>query len=965
MRRVVAVQSPHHGTALVNSPAMTPLAELATRWPRISALLDEALALPAAERALWLERLGNEPEELRDTLRRLLEAQPQVDTKDFLGTMPKLPEAAAQPPGAHEPSAGALVGPYRLVSELGQGGMGSVWRAERSDGQIKRQVALKLPHLTWAGGLAERMARERDILATLEHPNIARLYDAGVDQQGRPYLAMEFVEGQPIDVHCRERALPLRARIELLLQVCDAVAHAHARLVVHRDLKPSNILVTADGQVRLLDFGIAKLMEGDRAEETALTRLSGRALTLDYASPEQIRGEPLGTASDVYSLAVVAYELLTGNRPYRLKRGSAAELEEAIAGADPPLASDAAVEAAAKRQLRGDLDAILNKALKKRSEDRYATVTALAEDLRRHRDGHAVLARPDSRWYVARKFVARNRLPMAAAAAIFAALGIGLTVALWQTATARENLRRAAMALERESGVLTLQVETLSAVAAWDATTFAEPGSVSRMLQSKLAELEQRYRDRPYIQLSLLNAVAAQLPYFGDYEGALASWQRYLPLVRAHRGDAQQLLEGYIGASKALYFLQRWRDLEAVASEGLALTASDEGVTATRAELAHELRIALLIRGARDEARAVLEEHARAVEASEQSGHKVRWDNLLDRAQLELGCNDPEALRAATQAHAGYAAHPDSTLSQVGVSAILVGMAHGALGQLTQAEAALKTGVEHYEKFFSREHAESVRALGRLAQVIAAQGRYDQSRQMLAERRRIVEARPGPDTPAALRMLLAREFEVAVMHGDLEAAGRLIEPMRAGCAQAKSERDRGPGIVNEARWDQLSGRTEAASRGLATWLARVPPGLAVEPMVLRARAIRAETEIALGHHDQAAPMLEQLLQDMRRIGAVRTWGFRHALELAAVVGAAQGRANEAWAALTQAERDSEMAGVRAPSRVEQAESLARRAMVLRSADRAADVAAIERPLREALQNQHPASPRLAWLTGQP
>jgi serine/threonine-protein kinase len=285
--------------------------------------------------------------------------------------------------------------------------------------------------------LTERLARERDILASLEHAHIARLYDAGVDGKGRPYLAMEYVDGVAVDVYCRDQALPLRARIGLLLQVAAAVAHAHSRLVVHRDLKPGNILVTADGQVRLLDFGIAKLMEVDRTEATSLTHLSGRALTLDYASPEQIRSEPLGTASDVYSLAVVAYELLVGARPYRLKRSSAAELEEAITSIDPPLASDLAREPALRRQLKGDLDAILNKALKKDSSQRYATVEALADDLRRHLDQQPVLAQPDRLGYRASKFVSRHRFQVAAGVVAALALVAGAGVALWQAQHAR------------------------------------------------------------------------------------------------------------------------------------------------------------------------------------------------------------------------------------------------------------------------------------------------------------------------------------------------------------------------------------------------------------------------------------------------------------------------------------------------------------------------------------------------
>ena len=414
---------------------------LSLRWGEISALLDEALALPAGERDRWLQALPAAQSSLQNTLRELLASQAGVETGDFLRTLPRL--AAGPAAVADEPVAGLRVGPYRLLSLLGQGGMGSVWLAERADGQLKRSVALKLPRMAWGSAVAERLARERDILASLEHPYIARLYDAGVDAHGRPYFAMEWVQGQPIDVWCRERALPPAARITLLLQVCEAVAHAHARLVVHRDLKPGNILVTEQAQVRLLDFGIAKLMEGDRTEATALTRQAGHALTLDYASPEQIAGAPLGTASDVYSLGVVAFELLAGARPYRLKRGSAAELEEAIASAEPPRASDVAAGAVQQRALRGDLDAILDKALKKQPEQRYRGVIEFADDLRRHLHGEPVLARPVSRMYRLCKFVGRNGLAVGATAAVAATLVVAATVSLWQARVAQRQAQRA------------------------------------------------------------------------------------------------------------------------------------------------------------------------------------------------------------------------------------------------------------------------------------------------------------------------------------------------------------------------------------------------------------------------------------------------------------------------------------------------------------------------------------------
>jgi eukaryotic-like serine/threonine-protein kinase len=423
---------------------MADLQFLAEEWSVISRRLDEALSLVPAEREQWLDSLA-EPESIKATLRRLLSDAAGVETGDFLGTLPKLdldPEALENG-GADGGLVGTNVGPYRLLSQLGQGGMGTVWLAEREDGQPRRKVALKLPHMGWAPGLAERLARERDILASLEHPNIARLYDAGVDQRGRPYLALEYVDGTPIDLYCSAHDLALGPRLNLILQVAAAVAHAHTRLVVHRDLKPSNILVTASGEVRLLDFGIAKLLQEGGGEATELTHLAGRALTPDYASPEQIRGEPIGTASDVYSLGIVAYELVARARPYSFKGHGGAGLEEAMASVETPLASRAATSPALRRQLVGDIDAILNKALKKEAAERYPTVAAFADDLERHLAHSPVTARPDGLGYRARKFIVRHALQVGAGALVLTALSAGAGVALWQARTARSEAARA------------------------------------------------------------------------------------------------------------------------------------------------------------------------------------------------------------------------------------------------------------------------------------------------------------------------------------------------------------------------------------------------------------------------------------------------------------------------------------------------------------------------------------------
>ena len=430
-------------------------------WVEAFALLDVALELEPAGHAGWLAALRPDQARLRPLLQALLQAHAQAGSDGFLQTPASFVVAAragqtddaahagvaAVPAVPAEVAAQMRVGPYRLLREIGQGGMASVWLAERADGLLQRQVALKLPHMVWGeSALAERMARERNILASLTHPHIARLYDAGSAADGRPYLALEYVDGLPIHTYAAAHSLAVPARLQLLLQVAQAVAHAHARLVVHRDLKPSNILVDAQGQVHLLDFGIARLLDPapeDTASGPAHTQAVGRALTPDYASPEQIGGGRIGTASDVYSLGVVAYELLAGAKPYQLPRQGAVALAATVAALRVPLASSVASDPAARRALRGDLDAILNKALKHDVAERYPTIESLAQDLQRHLARLPVLARPDGLGYRLRKLWQRQRLLLSGTALLVVALASGLGSTLWQARLARAEGERA------------------------------------------------------------------------------------------------------------------------------------------------------------------------------------------------------------------------------------------------------------------------------------------------------------------------------------------------------------------------------------------------------------------------------------------------------------------------------------------------------------------------------------------
>src|SRR5215831_19347819 len=420
------------------------------RWRAIESLYHAALAQEPSEREMWLAEACAGDVTLRGEVESLLacaDASLSSPMPKLLDQWRDLPLDSSAGAIAAGPSAafskGVTIGPYRLIRELGHGGMGVVWLAERADGSLKLPVALKLPFVSLDHQtLAERFGRERDILGQLVHPHIARLYDAGISPGGQPYLALEYVDGETITSYCERKRLGVNPRLLLFLDVLRAVQHAHSNLIVHRDLKPSNILVTHDGSVRLLDFGIAKLISGGEANETELTRIGGRPFSPDYASPEQITGDTITTASDVYSLGVLLYELLTGERPYRLKRDTRGGLEEAILTADPLRPSQRAPKEVA-RNLKGDLDSIALKALQKQPERRYATADAFALDIVRYLSGEPVLARPENAWYRARKFVVRNKMIVGSAAAIIVTLSVGLGVALHEAHVAQVKSRTA------------------------------------------------------------------------------------------------------------------------------------------------------------------------------------------------------------------------------------------------------------------------------------------------------------------------------------------------------------------------------------------------------------------------------------------------------------------------------------------------------------------------------------------
>jgi serine/threonine protein kinase len=804
-------------------------------WPVLSALMDEWLDLPEERRAAWLASLDPKYANLLPTLRELL-SQPK---RAFLDTLPEIGDDAGDPntaPGTFGP--GMLAGPYRLERELGRGGMGVVWLAARADGALKRGVALKFPLLYLdSQTLANRFARERDILARLEDARIARLYDAGVTVQGQPFLALEYVEGEPITEYCDHHGLDIRARLMLFLEVLHAVQYAHTNLVVHRDLKPPNILVTSAGQVRLLDFGIAKLLEEGEAAETEITRLAGRALTPDYASPEQIAGQAITTAADVYSLGILLYELLTGSRPYRLSRGgSAGDMAATVLGVNPTRPSQGAIDESKARVrggftvrrlaavLRGDLDTIILKAIRKEPHARYSTADAFAQDIERYLSGQPVLARPESRRYRARKFVSRNKLAVSAAVTVALALAAGAGIALWQAHRAVEEKRRADTEAATARAIADfLQKDLLSQAGS---AAQAGPGRppdpdirVRTALDRAAASLTGKFDKQPVLEAAIRQTIGDTYLELGLYAESEKQMERALELRRhelgvehkdtlnselqlselyRHEGKydaAQSLLNNLLEMDRRLGRGDAPEAIEALHT--LASIAGEGRGDWVRAEVLYRrvLEMERRVLGATDATTLATMNNLGAVLAREgkYSPAEQLYGKLIETKRRVLGAEHPStltslnglgvlyrnegkyseaetALRSVLEArrHAMGEQHRDTLASMNGL-----GLLYLIEGKFTEAEPLLTRAVETASRLLGEDNPDTQSCLNNLAELYRREGKLPQSDAVFE---RLLKARQrtyGADSPFTAGTLGALG-EVKLQRGAFAEANALL-----------------------------------------------------------------------------------------------------------------------------------------------------------------------------------------------
>lgn len=721
-------------------------------------LFAAALERPSAERSAFLDEVCGEEASLRSELESLLRAHARAT--GFLETPALLAitgDAVVAVPLSRRDQ---RIGPYRLIEEVGIGGMGTVYLAERADGAFEQRVAVKLLRTGFsASELLRRFENERRILARLEHPHIARLLDGGADDDGTPYLVMEYVDGVPIDEYCRAHQLPLRARLELMRAVCDSVHHAHRNLVVHRDLKPSNILVDREGRAKLLDFGIAKVLAPDPTDRAAdPTRTRSPALTPRYASPEQMRGEAVTTASDVYSLGVVLYELLAGESPYGEAARNDRELERAVLARDVTRPSEAlrrrtvssprlATRRASlrlARQLAGDLDTILLQCLRKEPERRYASVERLGEDLRRHLAGLPVRARPDTLRYRTAKFVRRHATAVAAAAFVVTTL-IGATIvstSLYLRADrARAEAERQRTAAEAISSFLGEILGSIDPQVARGRDTALLRG----ILDQAAARVERELTAAPDVAASLHLTIGSAYRSLGLYEPS----ERHLRASWSHRrlalGDeTPATAESALALARLLTDAGRYAEAESLA--GRAVDAQRARGKVGAADLAPALSALATIH----EAQAILdsaeEGHREALEIARHvfGTDSLRLAPFLQNLGVYLSANDRRAEAEPLLVEAAEILRRSPEASPVELSILLHNLAtlRRREGRADEAVALYREALRRMRAVYPIDHPQIPVTLNNLAaalesasQPIEAEATY---REALERQRRIL-----------------------------------------------------------------------------------------------------------------------------------------------------------------------------------------------------------------------------------
>ncbi|MGD9902416.1 MAG: tetratricopeptide repeat protein [Vicinamibacterales bacterium] len=841
------------------------------RWAAAERLFEAALARPESERSAFVDAEASGDADLAALVAGMLAADAAEHASGDGGLVGVVSRAVDEVTAARATPLAERLGPYRLVSLLGEGGMGAVYLAERDDDEFLQQVAVKVVRGLLDPERVRQFRSERQILAWLEHANIARLLDGGTTDDGLPYLVMEYVQGVPIDRYCDAHRLTVADRLQLFLAVCDAVSHAHRSLIVHRDIKPSNILVTAAGVPKLLDFGIARLAL-DGSGDAAVTRPAGRMLTPDYASPELVRGGQVTTSADVYALGVLLYELLTGRRPLRFDTLSSVEIERVVCHVDPPAASRAATapaeppapdptaRAAVRRttparlavELRGDLDAIVATAMAKDPAERYASVDALAADVRHSLEGRPITARPATWAYTARRFVTRHRWSVAAATVVVlvvAAAAIGLSLQASRLAEERDRTARERDTAQQVLGFLT----GLFAVSNPDA---GGAGVTARELLDRGAErIDAELGGQPVVQGRLLTTIGEVYGGLGLYDRSAALLERALQLRRSTLGSEHvETADSMQALAEAYRELARLDEAEALHREALAVRQRVGGTPASIAASQNDLGLTLSERGRFADAEPLLRQ---AIDT---------WRRL-----------GPDAVEAVA----------------VGLNNLAQNLRQQ--GRLDDAAAALDDAIAIRRRRFGNDHPLVANVVGHLGQLRNAQGDLVRAEPLLREAldiRRKAYGDDHPDTASAFNNLASLLQDA----GDLAGA----EPYYRLALAAAGKRlgDRHPDYAvhanNLASLLEERGRLDDAAALFTASLAIRRGALGdSHPAVARALHNLARVELARGRLAEAAPLAAAALASRQRLLPAGHADIAASTALLGAVRAAQGQTGEA------------------------------------------------------------------------